>query len=330
MLPILPAGLRPLLRLDDNNFTMSFINEVYRVIILRNNRVKRLKECRNSLTMSLEALEIRNLQKAVDVLLTNNQDIPEQPIFKVGSDFFKQYLLGKRVNFSGRSVITSGPTLTWPHVGLPFKMGIKLFEYSLLRILSKNKLIRDLISLSVELKKSKLIIKRLLNLIIQDEVIIINRAPTLHRMNVQSFKPHLVEGRSIKLFPLACSGFNADFDGDQMGVFSLTSRSSILEAKHTLINYKNMIHPSSFKNLFKYTQTIVLGLNTMLGFRYKEQVQFIFNSINEVLNSYAHNIINLNSLIILKLNIFDSLTSKIVKKYIFTSVGKLLLYNVLY
>lgn len=257
--------------------------------------------------------------------MTNNKGSVKKPILKLSSNYFKQYLLGKRVDFSGRSVITSGPTLPYLHIGLPFKFGLKLFEQHLFKILKKNKIIKTILFLAYTSGKYNLILKRLLNYIFYNQVLLINRAPTLHRMNIQAFKPHLLEGTAIKLFPLTCSSFNADFDGDQMGVFILTSESANKESKHHIITDKNLLHPYLFKNVFKCTQTIVLGLNILLSLKYKERNQYIFNSVNEILNHYCHNLVDLNSLIILKICNINDQNLTIVKKYIFTSVGKILL-----
>ena len=325
VVPVLPAGLRPLLKLEDNNFVMSIINELYRNIIFRNNRIKRLRELRRRSAVYLELLERRNLQKVIDTLMSNNKDINNKPIFKIGSNFFKQFLLGKRVDFSGRSVIAAGPTLPYIYAGLPFKLGLKLFEYHLLRLIKKNKLMRNLLLIGEQVNRGDLIIKRLLTYLCSNEIILLNRAPTLHRMNIQAFKPHLIEGDAIKLFPLACTGFNADFDGDQMGIFLLSSTSALKEAKRHIIHDKNILHPSSFKNIFKYSQTIVLGLNTLLALKHRMKNHLVFNSINDVFSAYSHGLLDLNSLIILKQQ-NSTLFYQTVKKYVLISVGKLFLY----
>lgn len=325
--PVMPAGLRPLMRLDDDVFAVSNINELYKTILIKNNRIKKLKKFRTNSTLALEILERGNLQRTIDILLHNNKHTPNKPVFKVNATYFKNYLLGKRIDFSGRSVITAGPTLPPLHVGVPFKLGLKLFEYHLIKKIKKSKMLHSLLSLIYYLGPCNLILKRLLNSIFYSELVLINRAPTLHRMNIQAFKPFLIEGRAIKLFPLSCSGFNADFDGDQMGLFVLTSKSANKESKYQLINDKNILHPSSFKNILKYSQTIVLGLDILLHIKYNEQNQFVFNSITEALNYYYHGLITLNSVFVVKIHSTDLLTSSILKKYILTSLGKIFLYT---
>lgn len=326
ILPVIPAGLRPCMEVNEDTFVISSITELYRMILIVNNRIKRFKEIRNYSTVYLEVIEKINLQKLVDKLLTFHKNENNESLSRLDKSFFKNYILGKRVNFSGRSVIVSGPSLTYLHIGFPLEIGLNLFEHNILNFLKENLYFKDLFYLDYYFNNSKLILKRILKYIYSKEFVMVNRAPTLHRMNVQTFKPSFIEGHSIRLFPLACSGFNADFDGDQMGVFILNSPSAKKEVRNNIVTDKNIFHPSTFKNIFKYTQSILLGLNTLLSIVNRTNShQLIFNSIEEALNSYTHGLIGLNTIFILKFNLSNFISSNVNKKYILTSIGRLLI-----
>ncbi len=329
VLPVLPAGLRPLLQLDSTNFLSSPFNELYRAIIIINNKLKRWQNLRRRFPISFEIIEKRNLQQAIDILIVNNT--PKVPTPSLSShlqgkyNYFRQYVLGKRIDFSGRSVIVSGPSLIFNNIGLSMNLSIELFKPILLALLKKNRSINTLLRASYFLEYSPLILKRLLKFIFTKEIIMFNRAPTLHRMNIQTFKPFLIENEAIQLFPLACSGFNADFDGDQMGMFLILSQAAKKEAKKTMIFDKNLFSPSTQKNIFKYSQNIILGLNTLLSFKACDYKKLIFSSVEDILNAYAHSLITLNTVLLLRVNLNSYLTPFIRKKYILTSVGRLLL-----
>ena len=310
---------------------MSNINELYRTIIIRNNKIKRLKKLRKKSIIYLEMLEKTNLQQNIDLLLNYHSSNEKNSNFNtaVKKSYFKQYLLGKRVNFSGRSVITSGPVISYSHLGIPFLLALKLFEFKLLQFMKQHTSIKTFLALSYYISYNSLILKRLLRFILRKEIVLVNRAPTLHRMNIQSFKPYLVEGNAIKLSPLVCSGFNADFDGDQMGIFLLISNSAAKESKKMLFSDKNILHPTLSKNTFKYSQSIVLGLNTLLSLRLKEKSCLIFSSLEEVFNAYSHGILELNTVFFLKVSKSDNITLTKDKTYITTSVGRLLIQNII-
>lgn len=329
VIPVLPAGLRPLIQLDSTNFISSPLNELYRNIIILNNKLKRWQILRRRFPISFEVLEKRNLQQAIDSLIENN--IKKENTSSLSShlkgkfNYFRQYVLGKRIDFSGRSVIVSGPGLIFNKIGLSTNLSIELFKPILLNILKKNQYIHTLLRASYFIEYSPLILKRLLKFIFTKEIIMFNRAPTLHRMNIQTFKPFLIENEAIKVFPLACSGFNADFDGDQMGIFLILSQSAKKEAKKNIIFDKNLFSPSTQKNIFKYSQNIILGLNTLLSFKGNNYKNLIFSNVEDVLNAYTHSLIKINTIFLLRFKFHSYFNSSIYRKYILTSLGRLLI-----
>ena len=267
----------------------------------------------------------------MDILLETSNNVNNNnsltSILKGKYNHFRQYILGKRVDFSGRSVIVSGPDLNIGNIGLSFALCINIFKPLLLNFLKKNKSINTILRASNFIDYSPLVLKRLLTYILNKEVVMINRAPTLHRMNIQAFKPSLVENESIKLFPLACSGFNADFDGDQMGIFLILSNSAKKEAKLNMLFEKNIFSPSYTKNIFKFSQNIVLGLNNLLSIRGDSLNKFIFNSVEDALKSLNHKLIKIDTLILIKSTTYKSKLFKSKKKYICTTLGRLLINN---
>lgn len=325
LLPVLPAGLRPLIKLN-NTYIVSPINELYKSIIIINNKLKRYQSFRRRFPILFELLEKHNLQKYINKLVQLKPNTSSLSVHFQGKyNYFRQYILGKRVNFSGRSVITSGGnSLYFNKVGISSMLSLQLYKPYIYRILKKNKFFNNLLRISFFVEYSPLILKRLLKFIFNKEIIMINRAPTLHRINIQTFKPFLIENEVIQLFPLACSGFNADFDGDQMGVFLILSKESKNEAKKNMIFDKNLINISKQKNVFQFSQNIVLGLNLLLSFKGDSIKNIIFNNIEEVLSAYDHSLIKLNNIILLKLNFHGNFQNKY-KKYLITSVGRLLL-----
>ena len=330
VLPVLPAGLRPLIQLDIYNFVSSPLNELYRTIILINNKLKRCQILRRRFPISFEIIEKRNLQQAIDTLIEKNNKKKKNTIslsshLQGKFNYFRQYILGKRVDFSGRSVIASGPALIFNKIGISINLSIELFKPILINLLKKNQYINTLLRASYFIEYSPLILKRLLKFIFTKEVIMFNRAPTLHRMNIQTFKPFLIENEIIKLFPLACSGFNADFDGDQMGLFLILSNASKKEAKKNIIFDKNLFSPSTKKNIFKYSQNIIVGLNTLLSLKTTNCKNLIFSNIEDVLNAYNHSLIKINTIFLLRINFNSNFNLYIYKKYIITSLGRLLL-----
>ena len=269
-LPVMPPDLRPMVQLDGGRFATSDLNDLYRRVINRNNRLKRLLE--------LQAPEIiirnekRMLQEAVDSLIDNGRR--GRPVsgssnhkLKSLSDMlkgkqgrFRQNLLGKRVDYSGRSVIVVGPTLQLHQCGLPKRMALELFKPFVMRKLVEK-------GLAHNIKSAKRIVERVrpevwdvLEEVIQDHPVLLNRAPTLHRLGIQAFEPILIEGSAIQIHPLVCSAFNADFDGDQMAVHVPLSAAAKKEAREQMLSVNNLLQPSNGDPIVAPTLDMVLGV----------------------------------------------------------------------
>lgn len=331
ILPIIPAGLRPFYKLNSGTFINSPINEIYRTIIIRNNRLKRWKIFRHIIPINFEILEKLKLQESIDNLYNNNiinKDLPEQNI-SLGKNLqskygkFRQNILGKRVDYSGRSVIVSGTDLPLGRLGIPSGVALELFKPIILTILKNNPKILTLLKALFITQYNPHLIKALLHKIFENEILFVNRAPTLHRMNIQAFKPYLIEGEAFKLYPLACSSFNADFDGDQIGIFLPILFNSKKEAKALIAFDKNIFSPSTIKNMFKPTQNIILGLYSLLNIN--KVSNLIFSNIDEVIYTYTHKLITPNTTIWIKIKSFEIPKQIIEQKYILTTVGKVLL-----
>jgi DNA-directed RNA polymerase subunit beta' len=305
ILPVIPPDLRPLVALDGGRFASSDLNDLYRRIINRNNRLRHIEQLKAPLVMINN--EKRLLQEAVDALIDN--DSGSRPVMGAGSRSlkslsdilkgkqgrFRQNLLGKRVDYSGRSVIVVGPNLKLNQCGLPKEMALELFKPFIIRELIKQE--------NATLKSAKRVLERgdvrvwnILEKVTQNHLVLLNRAPTLHRLGIQAFEPVLVEGKSIQLHPLTCSAFNADFDGDQMAVHLPISLEAQLEAKVLMMATKNILSPTSGKPIAVPSQDMVLGSCYLT--KEKSGVPGegkIFSSINEVISAYQTNKIDLQA-----------------------------------
>src|SRR3954468_13808664 len=270
VVPVIPPELRPLVPLDGGRFATSDLNDLYRRVINRNNRLKRLIELRAPDIIIRN--EKRMLQEAVDALFDNGRrgriitGANKRPLksladmLKGKQGRFRQNLLGKRVDYSGRSVIVVGPELKLHQCGLPKKMALELFKpfiYSRL----------DAKGLSTTVKQAKKLVEKekpevwdILDEVIREHPVMLNRAPTLHRLGIQAFEPVLIEGKAIQLHPLVCAAFNADFDGDQMAVHVPLSLEAQLEARVLMMSTNNILHPANGKPIIVPSQDIVLGL----------------------------------------------------------------------
>ncbi|GAW84766.1 DNA-directed RNA polymerase C subunit (apicoplast) [Plasmodium gonderi] len=307
LLPILPAGLRPYFYINNSMYIISTINENYRLIILKNNKLKYWLYLRNNIFFIFEIIEKRLLQQLIDYLLINKLILKKNntffnfsKTFKGKYSIIKYNLLGKRVDFSGRSVITINPNIIYNNIGLPYYISIYLFKPFLINILKYNFKF-NIIFKSLLINKNLFSIQKFLNKLLQNQFIIINRAPTLHRMNLQSFIPILTEGYSLKFYPLGCSSFNADFDGDQMSVFLPLIKTSKFESNINLNFDKNIISPSNNINLFKNLQYYKLGINTLLILHYNKIFNFFyFNSIEKIYEYYNNNVLFIFNLIWIK------------------------------
>ena len=306
VLPVLPPELRPMVQLDGGRFATSDLNDLYRRVINRNNRLKRL--------MSLGAPEIiirnekRMLQEAVDALIDNGRR--GRPIqgshnhkLKSLSDLlrgkqgrFRQNLLGKRVDYSGRSVIVVGPELKMDQCGLPKRMALELFKPFVMHRLV-------ILGIAPNIKNAKRMVERargevwdILEDVIKDRPVLLNRAPTLHRLGIQAFMPVLIEGNAIQIHPLVCSAFNADFDGDQMAVHVPLSRMAVLEAKEIMLSTRNMLSPASGEPLVAPTLDMVMGCFYLTQIREKSAgFGTRFNDFDEARIAHASDLIDLHA-----------------------------------
>lgn len=270
VLPITPPDLRPMVQLDGGRFATSDLNDLYRRVINRNNRLARL------LDMGAPEIIIRNekrmLQEAVDALIDNGRrgrvvtGSNGRPLKSLSNIIegkqgrFRQNLLGKRVDYSGRSVIVVGPQLKIHQCGLPREMAIELFKPFVINKLIERQICQNIKSAKKQIEKGTSIVWEILEQVIQGHPVLLNRAPTLHRLGIQSFEPVLVEGRAIQLHPLVCAAFNADFDGDQMAVHVPLSVEAQSEARMLMMAFNNILLPASGKPTITPTQDMVLGI----------------------------------------------------------------------
>ncbi|HOY18598.1 MAG TPA: DNA-directed RNA polymerase subunit beta' [Haliscomenobacter sp.] len=269
-LPVIPPELRPLVPLDGGRFASSDLNDLYRRVIIRNNRLKRLLEIKAPEVILRN--EKRMLQEAVDSLFDNSRKSNAvkaeggrplkslSDILKGKQGRFRQNLLGKRVDYSGRSVIVVGPTLKLHECGLPKGMAAELFKPFIIRKLIERGIVKTVKSAKKLVDRKDPVIWEILENILKGHPVLLNRAPTLHRLSIQSFQPRLVEGKAIQLHPLVCSSFNADFDGDQMAVHVPLSQAAILEAQMLMLSSHNMLNPQNGTPITLPSQDMVLGL----------------------------------------------------------------------
>jgi DNA-directed RNA polymerase subunit beta' len=306
VLPVLPPDLRPLVPLDGGRFATSDLNDLYRRVINRNNRLKRLLE------LNAPDIIVRNekrmLQESVDALLDNGRrgraitGTNKRPLksladmIKGKQGRFRQNLLGKRVDYSGRSVIVVGPTLMLHQCGLPKKMALELFKPFIF-----GKLIRR--GLATTIKAAKKLVERegaevwdVLEDVIREHPVMLNRAPTLHRLGIQAFEPVLIEGKAIQLHPLVCAAFNADFDGDQMAVHVPLSLEAQLEARSLMMSSNNILSPANGEPIIVPSQDIVLGLYYMTRERINARGEgMVFADVAEVHRAYEAGILELHA-----------------------------------
>jgi DNA-directed RNA polymerase subunit beta' len=270
VVPVIPPELRPLVPLDGGRFATSDLNDLYRRVINRNNRLKRLMELRAPDIIVRN--EKRMLQEAVDALFDNGRrgrtitGANKRPL-KSLSDMlkgkqgrFRQNLLGKRVDYSGRSVIVTGPELKLHQCGLPKKMALELFKPFIYARLDAKGLSMTLKQAKKWVEKERKEVWDILDEVIREHPVLLNRAPTLHRLGIQAFEPVLIEGKAIQLHPLVCSAFNADFDGDQMAVHVPLSLEAQLEARVLMMSTNNILSPANGKPIIVPSQDMVLGL----------------------------------------------------------------------
>ncbi|NNG11704.1 MAG: DNA-directed RNA polymerase subunit beta', partial [Halobacteria archaeon] len=313
VLPVLPPELRPLVPLDGGRFATSDLNDLYRRVINRNNRLKRLLE------LNAPDIIVRNekrmLQESVDALLDNGRrgraitGTNKRPLksladmIKGKQGRFRQNLLGKRVDYSGRSVIVVGPTLKLHQCGLPKRMALELFKPF---IFSKL----QLRGLATTIKAAKKLVERegpevwdILEEVIREHPVMLNRAPTLHRLGIQAFEPVLIEGKAIQLHPLVCAAFNADFDGDQMAVHVPLSLEAQLEARALMMSSNNILSPANGEPIIVPSQDVVLGLYYLTRESINAKGEgMVFADIQEVHRAYGAGFVSLHAKIKVRLH----------------------------
>ena len=340
--PVIPPELRPLVPLDGGRFATSDLNDLYRRVINRNNRLKRLMDLRAPDIIVRN--EKRMLQESVDALFDNGRrgrvitGTGKRPLkslaemLKGKQGRFRQNLLGKRVDYSGRSVIVAGPELKLHQCGLPKKMAVELFKPFLYARLDKLGLATTIKQAKRMVEKEKPEIWDALEVIIREHPVILNRAPTLHRLGVQAFEAKLIEGKAIELHPLVCAAFNADFDGDQMAVHIPLSLESQLEARVLMMSTNNILSPSNGKPIIVPSQDMVLGIyylsQTPENNFDKEKPKGYFGTITELEQAIENKNISLHSKIVCRFETVDEKGNKILEKHI-TTAGRFILSSIL-
>jgi DNA-directed RNA polymerase subunit beta' len=325
ILPVIPPALRPMIQLEGGRFATSDLNELYRRIITRNNRLLRLLE------IDAPQLIIRNekrlLQEAVDTLIdngkrgkialsANNRPLKSlSDIIKGKHGRFRQNLLGKRVDYSGRSVIVVGPSLKLNQCGLPYEMAIELFQPFIIRELINQGLASNMKIAKNLIQQNESIIDPVLEKVLKNHPIFLNRAPTLHRLGIQAFEPILVQGRAIKLHPLVCSAFNADFDGDQMAVHIPLSLEAQAECYMLMLAPYNFLSPANGEPIIMPSQDMVLGcyyltVNNIKGLLGSSHY---FADLNDIVLAYNQNKLEIHSTVWVRIKEENPITTSLIK-----------------
>ncbi|HDA6709801.1 TPA: DNA-directed RNA polymerase subunit beta' [Staphylococcus aureus] len=337
VLPIIPPEIRPMVQLDGGRFATSDLNDLYRRVINRNNRLKRL------LDLGAPGIIVQNekrmLQEAVDALIDNgrrgrpvtgpgNRPLKSlSHMLKGKQGRFRQNLLGKRVDYSGRSVIAVGPSLKMYQCGLPKEMALELFKPFVMKELVQREIATNIKNAKSKIERMDDEVWDVLEEVIRELPVLLNRAPTLHRLGIQAFEPTLVEGRAIRLHPLVTTAYNADFDGDQMAVHVPLSKEAQAEARMLMLAAQNILNPKDGKPVVTPSQDMVLG-NYYLTLERKDAVNTgaIFNNTNEVLKAYANGFVHLHTRIGVHASSFNNptFTEEQNKKILATSVGKII------
>ena len=337
VLPVIPPDLRPMLQLDGGRFATSDLNDLYRRVITRNNRLKKLLEL--GTPSIIVQNEKRMLQESVDALIDNGRR--SKPITGAGGRAlkslshtlkgkqgrFRQNLLGKRVDYSGRSVIAVGPTLKMYQCGIPREMAVNLFKPFVISGLVRNELATNIKAAERMIDKMDDKIWPIVEDVIKHHPVLLNRAPTLHRLGIQAFEPKLVEGRAIRLHPLACPAFNADFDGDQMAIHAPLGEEAIQEARQLMLGSRNILGPKDGKPIVTPSQDMVLG-NYYLTTEKADQIGegTVFADVNEVLMAYYNKTVNLHTRIAIRAAALKNktFTEEQNNMYLVTTVGKII------
>ena len=369
ILPVIPPDLRPMVQLDGGRFATSDLNDLYRRVLNRNNRLIRLQEIlapeiiiRNEKRMLQESVDalIDNGKRGKVVVGANNRPLKSlSDIIEGKQGRFRQNLLGKRVDYSGRSVIVVGPQLQLNQCGLPREMALELFQPFVIHRLIHQGLVNNIKAAKKLIQKNESIVWNVLEDVIQGHPVLLNRAPTLHRLGIQAFEPILVEGRAIKLHPLVCPAFNADFDGDQMAVHIPLSLEAQTEARLLMLAPYNFLSPATGEPIIMPSQDMVLGCYYLTAENPTQQNKqaYYFSSLDDALLAYDSNSIPLHSYVWVRfdgivdnentairientedgneLHIFDdriikkNVNGEILVQYLLTTPGRILLNKIL-
>ncbi len=336
VIPVIPPDIRPMVQLDGGRFATSDLNDLYRRVINRNNRLARLLE------LNAPDIIVRNekrmLQEAVDALIDNGRrgrpvTGPNNRALKSLSDMlkgkqgrFRQNLLGKRVDYSGRSVIVVGPELKLYQCGLPKEMALELFKPFVMKRLNEKGVTNNIKSAKKMVERATTEVWDALEEVIKDHPVMLNRAPTLHRLGIQAFEPVLVEGRAIKLHPLVCTAFNADFDGDQMAVHVPLSAEAQAEARLLMLAANNLLKPSDGKPVAVPTQDMILGSYYLTMVKEGEPGEGkVFRDVNEAIMAYDEGDITLHAKI--KIRMTKEVEGEMVTKLVPTTLGRVIFNN---
>ena len=338
VIPVIPPELRPMVQLDGGRFATSDLNDLYRRVINRNNRLKKLMD------LGAPDIIIRNekrmLQEAVDALIDNGRrgrpvTGPGNRPLKSLSDMlkgkqgrFRQNLLGKRVDYSGRSVIVVGPELKIYQCGLPKEMALELFKPFVMKKLVEKGICNNIKNAKKAVERQRSEVWDILEEVIKDHPVLLNRAPTLHRLGIQAFEPVLVEGRAIRLHPLVCTAYNADFDGDQMAVHVPLSAEAQAEARFLMLSANNLLKPADGKPIVVPTQDMVLGIYYLTLEKKGDKGEgMIFSSEEEALLAYEHKVVGLHARI--KVKRTAQVNGEVISGLVETTVGKIILNQVI-
>ncbi len=338
VVPVIPPELRPLVPLDGGRFATSDLNDLYRRVIIRNNRLKRLIEIKAPDVIMRN--EKRMLQEAVDSLFDNSRKSSavktqsNRPLKSLSDSLkgkrgrFRQNLLGKRVDYSGRSVIIVGPNLKLNECGLPKDMAAELFKPFIIRRLLERGIVKTVKSAKKIVERKDAVVWDILENILKGHPVLLNRAPTLHRLGIQAFQPKLIEGKAIQLHPLACTAFNADFDGDQMAIHIPLGNAAVLEAQILMLASHNILNPANGAPITVPSQDMVLGLYYITKARKSTDAfpvkgeGMIFYSPEEVRIAYNEEKLEMHAIIKVKVDVKEN--GKLVNKIIDTTAGRVL------
>ena len=341
VLPVIPPDLRPMVQLDGGRFATSDLNDLYRRVINRNNRLKRLMEL-NAPNIIVQN-EKRMLQEAVDTLIDNGRrgrpitGASNRPLkslshmLKGKQGRFRQNLLGKRVDYSGRSVIAVGPTLKTYQMGLPREMAIELFKPFVMSELVKRELAANIRAAKRKVERQDFEVWDVLEDVVKEHPVLLNRAPTLHRLGIQAYEPVLIDGKAMRLHPLACEAFNADFDGDQMAIHLPLSEEAQAEARLLMLGAEHILNPKDGKPVVTPSQDMVLGnYYITMEQKHREGEGMIFASPEEVEIARTNGIVHLHSRVGILASALDRPWTQDQKdKILVTTVGKILFNNII-